>query len=260
MPPWSPGGPCGPSRLGSSRAPHCANTGLPSPPVPVGGPRAPPGRGGGGGGDFIAVTRGSSSPACEDQLIPHLGRGPLTGLAGLREPGAGRRSRGIFLAGCPGGSAPLRALPERRPAFLWPFSPEGGPCRWSLYTPTSLPRTRTQDRPGPPARSVLHRFFFPQQQLLPWWGKGAVQARCRKQTKGLEGACSSPGSDCPGLSSACPALAEAKTPEPGRSFSERRGAGLWRASSQPVPGSATRRDGGICPSRLSLTCGLSLAL
>lgn len=58
-----------------------------------------------------------------------------------------------------------------------------------------------------------------------------------------------PGLDCPEMSLPFPALAQAKIPGLAAPFSAGGGRSghcqLWKAGSRPIPGSATRRDGGI---------------
>lgn len=180
-----------------------------------------------------------------------MGRGPLTGPAGLREPGAGRQRPGpreLFLAGPSLGAHLLRALPERRPAPQ-PFSPEGGPCGWSLCLETAFPGPGPQDRPRSAGAGRSAPFLLPQQQLLPLGGgRASYRPGAKAQTRGLGGGVRfPPESDCPEMSSALPRPSRGQNTGPGRSLLRARGAGLWKASSRPVPGSATRRDGGILP-------------
>ena len=69
-----------------------------------------------------------------------------------------------------------------------------------------------------------------------------------------------PGSDCPEMSSALPRPSPGQNTGPGRSLLRGRGAGRMRPARGQYLGQLQGGMVGSCPSRLSLTCGLSLAL
>lgn len=222
-----------------------------SPPVRGGGPCAPPGRGGGGGGDFIAVTREFLTGRAGAELgVPHLGAWAADRPGWASGAGGGaavsRASGAISGWPFPGGSPPpgTPGKAARSSALRPRAGRAGGACAWKQPSQDPGPR----DSPRSAGAGGLHFFFFPGGSYCRLVGEGPVTGQVpRLRLRGLEEACG-PSQDrtVQKCLLPCPALAQAKIPGLAAPFSAGGGRG-GRASSRPVPGSATRRDGGILP-------------
>lgn len=184
-----------PPRAGASpRVPHALREHRCPPvrPVRVGGPCAPPGRGGGGGGDFIAVTREFLTGLVGAELgIPHLGAwvadrpGWTSGAGGgaAVSRAAGTISGRPFPGGSPPPGTPGKAA--RSSALRSRAGRAGGACAWN----------QPSRDPGPPggprsAGAGCLRLSFPGSSHCRFLGEGLATGQVpRLRLGGLEEAC-----------------------------------------------------------------------
>ena len=150
---------------------------------------------------------------------------------------SGRPFPGGSPPGTPGKAARSSALRSRA-------GREGGACAWNQPS-------RDPGPPGGPRSAGAGVCAFPGSSHCRLVGEGPATGQVpRLRLGGLEEACGpSQNRTVQKCLLPCPALAQAKIPGLAAPFSAgggRRGhCQLWKAGSRPIPGSATRRDGGI---------------